>query len=60
MDYHIRPLASLDHDAIVQLARDRADAGEPLRPHGFVGKDTHTFEHAYHARQIELRAEVEG
>lgn len=56
----IRSIYVLTHDEIRQMARDQADAGEPMA-HGFEAGSAQavSFEHAYQGRRAELE-EVEG
>lgn len=56
----IRPFDSLSHDDIVLLAREQAEAFQPMS-HGFEVGTTEaiTFERCYLERQRELEA-VEG
>lgn len=51
----IRSIHALTHDAIVQLAREQAESGEPCS-HGYEVGSTQaiTWEHQYLARRREL------
>ena len=55
MTAEIRSIFSLTHDAIVQMAREQAEAGEAMA-HGYEQGSTQaiTWEHHYLARQREL------
>lgn len=56
----IRSIGTLAHDEIVQMARQMADAGEPM-VHGFeIGSaQAYTFERSFQERKRELEeAEV--
>lgn len=57
----VRAIATLSPDEIRLLARDQADADEPME-HGFEPGTPQAcaWEHAYLERVRELRAQVEG
>lgn len=56
----VRPMDALTSDELRLIARDAADADEPI-PHWPDPAARHAviFERAYHERRRELRAEVE-